>query len=171
MTHDPEMDDPQADGSAVAIARRTLVDYRALAEFRYELRKFLAFSDAQAEAAGMLPQQYQAMVAIKGFSPDGALTMGELAERLCVKPHTAVEMADRMVALGLVERVQDTDDRRRVRVRLTEDGEVQLRSLAAAHVHLLRRIAPALVQGLRRLQAGMGGSRRGGPRSQRLSVF
>ena len=136
------------------------VDYEALAHFRYELRKFLAFSEAQAEAAGLLPQQYQAMVAIKGFAADGCLTMGELADRLCIRPHSCVELVDRMAAQGLAERLQDEGDKRRVRIKLTMQAEAQLASLAAAHVHLLCRIGPMLTKNLRSLKIGANARRR-----------
>ena len=145
------------------------VDYRALAQFRFELRKFLAFSEAQAEAAGILPQQYQAMVAIKGFSLDETLTIGDLAERLCIRPHSCVELVDRMSALDLVERFQDIQDRRRVRIKLTTRGEAELASLAVVHVHSLRRIGPTLIKNLRNLETHAGGLRRSRHRRQSIA--
>jgi DNA-binding MarR family transcriptional regulator len=127
------------------------VDFGALARFRYALRKFLAFSEAEAAAAGISPQQYQALVIVKGCAPDGVLSIGELADWLCVRPHTALGLAHRMVSLGLIRRSEDPDDRRRVLISLTEAGEIRLRDLAGLHVRELDRIGPALMQALHRL--------------------
>ena len=118
------------------------VNYEALARFRYEIRKYLAFSEAAAAEAGVTPHQYQALVAIKGFSRQDPISVGDLAALMFIRHHTAVSLVDRMAKLGLLTRVPDAGDKRRVFVALTSVGEEYLRSLAAMHVEELRRTAP-----------------------------
>src|SRR3954462_7493091 len=105
------------------------VDYGALARFRYQIRKFLAFSETAVQGAGLTPQQYQALLAIKGFSSPDAISVGDLARCLLVRHHTAVGLVDRMTKLGLLDRIADQEDGRRVLVKLTRTGEQKLRSL------------------------------------------
>lgn len=124
-------------------------DYEALAGFRHALRRFAAFSETEAKAAGLTPQQHQALLAIKGRpkapgSPDG-LWIGEIAEHLLIRHNTAVELVDRLVEAGLAERQPDPADRRRILVRLTGQAETLLRRLSAVHVRELRAIRPALL--------------------------
>jgi DNA-binding MarR family transcriptional regulator len=128
----------------MAAAKRDLVDadYRHLAEFRYFLRLFLSFSEDAARAAALSPQQHQALLAIRGFG--GKLTVGELAERLAIKPHSAVGMTDRLVEAGLVVRQASTRDRRQVVLRLTPAGMRKLAKLSKAHREELKRLAPLL---------------------------
>ena len=104
------------------------VDYEALAHFRYRLRLFLAFSDMRAKNAGVTSQQYQALLAIKGFSSEKPMFVGELSRLLLIKHHTTVELVDRMVKLGLLKRMVDTQDKRRVLVTLTKRGHSLLQS-------------------------------------------
>jgi DNA-binding MarR family transcriptional regulator len=111
--------------------------YRALAAFRYQLRRFLAFSSREAETAGLAPQQYQAMLAIKGHASEQSITIGELAEQLLVRQHSAAELVNRMEAAGLVRRAPAPGDGRRVAVLLTPHGEDALKSLAATHLREL----------------------------------
>lgn len=120
------------------------IDYRALASFRYELRKFLAFSEAAARQAGLTPQQYQTLLTIKGLSPDARLSIREIADFMLIKHHTAVELVDRMARRGWVERQADPRDRRRALVALTVAGEDGLRRLAAIHARELGTIGPVL---------------------------
>src|SRR6202140_3222465 len=80
------------------------VDYKALAQFRFQLRKFLSFSEAAAHQAGLTPQQHQALLAIKGFSGAEPVSVGDLAEFLLVRHHTAVELVDRIARVGLLKR-------------------------------------------------------------------
>src|SRR5437588_11814847 len=96
------------------------IDYEALAQFRYRLRLFLAFSDINAKNAGITSQQYQALLAVKGFSSQTPMSVGELSRLLLIKHHTTVELVDRMVKLGLLQRTVDAHDRRRVLVTLTK---------------------------------------------------
>lgn len=116
----------------------TDADYEALAAFRRGLRGFLAFSEAQARTAGLTPQQHQALLAIRGRS-SRTLTVGELADDLILKPHSALELADRLVGAGLVNRNADPADRRRVALTLTPRAEELLAALSAAHLAELER--------------------------------
>ena len=127
-------------------------DYRLLAEFRHQLRVFTAFSETAARGAGLMPQQHQALLAIKGF-PDGAApTIGELAERLVIRHHSAVELVDRLVEARLVVRYLDSDDLRRAVLVLTKRAEELLAELSVAHHEELRRMAPMLRTLLARLE-------------------
>jgi DNA-binding MarR family transcriptional regulator len=110
-----------------------VVDYEALAQFRYRLRLFLAFSDMKAKGAGVTSQQYQALLAIKGFYSKAPMFVGELSRLLLVKHHTTVELVDRLVKLGLLQRNIDLMDKRRVLVTLTKRGQSLLKKVAALH--------------------------------------
>ncbi|MFO7170850.1 MAG: MarR family transcriptional regulator [Chloroflexota bacterium] len=126
--------------------RLSQAEYEMLAAFRYELRRFLRFSEEAARAAGIEPRQHQALLAVKGFPQRDRVTIGELAEQLQIKHHSAVELVGRLVALGLLERVPGTEDRRQVFVKLTPRGEELLEGLAAVHRAELRRIGPHLAK-------------------------
>ena len=119
-----------------------LAEYRRLAEFRYLVRGFLAFSEAAAGQAGLTPQQHQALLAIKGFG--GAPTIGDLAEQLVIKHHSAVGLVDRLVKAGYLKRAQDRSDRRRVTLALTASGEKLLADLSSTHRDELRMLTPSL---------------------------
>lgn len=123
----------------------TLRDYRRLAEFRYLLRRFLAFSEDAAIAAGLTPRQHQALLAIKGVPEGTAPNIGHLAGRLGIRPHSAVELADRLAEAGLVVREPDMADRRRVCLSLTDAAERHLAALSAEHLRELHRLRPALL--------------------------
>jgi DNA-binding MarR family transcriptional regulator len=127
-------------------------DYQTLAAFRYALRKFLRFSEEAARRAGITPQQYVAMIAVRGFPERDRLTVSELAERLQLRHHSAVGLIDRMVAQGLMVRQPGGDDRRQVFVTLTPRGAELLEPLAAAHRDQLQRIGGDLRQVLERLR-------------------
>jgi len=127
-------------------------DYQRLSEFRYLIRRFLEFSQVQANDAGLTPRQHQALLAIKGFPGGGPVTVGDLAERLRIRHHSAVELVDRLSEAGLVIRDQDKDDQRRVLLRLTEHAEDRLAELSAAHLDELARIEPMLQRLLTRQQ-------------------
>lgn len=124
--------------------RITKKEYEQLAAFRYALRSFLRFSERAAEAYHVTAQQYQALLAIKGFRQHERLTMGELADQLQVRSHSAVELVDRMVVQGLVRREPSADDRRQVCVVLTPPGDEILAHLAAVHKEQLHIMAPEL---------------------------
>ena len=120
----------------------TETDYRHLAEFRFLLRQFLAFSENAARSAGLSPQQHQSLLAIRGLG--GRLTVGELATRLAIKPNSAVGLADRLVEAGLVLRQNSNSDRRRVELTLTPAASRKLADLSQSHRAELRRLAPLL---------------------------
>lgn len=134
--------------------RLSKTQYENLAAFRYALRQFLRFSEDAALQAGIKPQQHQALLAIKGFPGRDSVTVGELAERLQLRHHSAVEMVDRLVGLRLVTREASEVDRRQVHVRLTAQGEQILDKLSASHEEQLRRIGPELSSLLQRLGNG-----------------
>jgi DNA-binding MarR family transcriptional regulator len=126
-------------------ARRPVeVDYVALSEFRYQIRRFLEFSQQAAKAVGLTAQQHQALLTIKGFPSGAAVAVGDLAERLRIRHHSAVELVDRLAKAGLVLRRVDADNQRRVLLSLTEQAETCLAELSAAHLDELARIEPAL---------------------------
>ena len=122
------------------------VDYEALAEFRYQLRAFLAFSDANAKNAGLTSQQYQALLTIKGLSGRRPMFVGEIARFLLIKHHTAVELVDRMSKSGLLQRTVDADDNRRVLVTLTKQGQLRLQKVATINFKHLRSSSLALLK-------------------------
>ena len=126
------------------MARITKAEYVALAAFRYALRQFLHYSEEAAVAAGLTPQQHQALLALKGFPGRDEITIGELAERMQIRHHSAVELVDRLAAEGLVRRESSRIDRRAVQVSLTRKGLGFLERLSTAHKDELRRIAPSL---------------------------
>jgi DNA-binding MarR family transcriptional regulator len=109
------------------------VDFEALAQFRYGLRLFLAFSDVNAKNAGVTSQQYQALLAVKGFSSQASMHVGELSRLLLTKHHTTVELVDRLTKLGLLRRGVDAKDKRRVLVTLTKKGQSRLQEVASIH--------------------------------------
>lgn len=116
-------------------------DFEYLAEFRYQLRRFLRFSENAVQAEGLTPQQYQLLLQIKGFPGRNWATVGELAERLQARHHGTVALVSRCEAAGLVRRVPDSDDRRQVRVHLTDAGERRLMRLARLHRDELESLA------------------------------
>lgn len=119
-------------------------DYQALAEFRYLLRRFMVFSEEAAREAGLAPQQHQALLAVKGFEKDEAPAIGDLAERLAIKHHSAVGLVDRLEKAGYLKRRHDEGDRRRVTLSLTASGENILADLSAVHRDELRMLTPSL---------------------------
>ena len=108
-------------------------DFEALSEFRYQLRRFLRFSEHAAESEGLTPQQYLLLLHVKGMPGRDTATVGELAERLQMLPHGALALVNRCEAIGLISRKEGTSDRRQVLVSLTALGEERLRCLAALH--------------------------------------
>ncbi|HYL33799.1 MAG TPA: helix-turn-helix domain-containing protein [Stellaceae bacterium] len=119
-------------------------DYLRLAEFRYLLRHFLAFSERAAGRAGLTAQQHQALLAIKGYPARAAVTVGDLAARLAIRHHSAVGLVDRLVAKALVRRRGGIADRRQIRLELTPKAESRLAYLSVAHRNELERLAPLL---------------------------
>ena len=111
-----------------------------MAEYRYAMRRFLRFSEEAAREAGVTPQQYQLMLAIKGYPKREYANITELAERMQLDHHSTVGLVDRTEDRGLVRREQGKVDRRQVNVRLTPAGESLLRQLAQLHREQLRRM-------------------------------
>lgn len=139
-----------------------LADYRRLAAFRHTLRRFLAFSEAAARAAGITPQQHQALLAVKGAIDPAAVTVGDLADQLLLQPNSAAELVDRMVKCGLLSKTEDGKDRRCVMLLLTPSAERILHALSAAHIRELRDSAPVLGGLIDLLKPDRGGRRRRG---------
>lgn len=132
------------------MARRnpSLNDYRTLAALRRALRRFLAFSHDAARAAGVPPQQHQALLAIKGWAGEGGITVSGLAEHLALRHHSAVGLVDRLVRRGLVRRRASEADRRRVELALTAKGETLIAKLSSAHLGELQRTGAELRRAL-----------------------
>lgn len=118
--------------------------YETLAALRYAIRQFLHFSEEAAQAAGITPQQHQALLAIKGFPGRDIVRVGELAERLQLRHHSAVGLINRLVAEKLVVRAPSAHDRRQVFIQLTRRGESVLEKLSSAHREQLRQTGPEL---------------------------
>ena len=123
-------------------------DFRALATFRHQLRRFIAFSESAARVVGLEPRQHQLLLALRGLPEDLEPTVQVLADRLVLKHHTVVELLDRLEAAELVRRDRSPDDRRRARITLTARGSELLRELSAAHLAELQLRAPELVGAL-----------------------
>ena len=126
-------------------------DYQTLAEFRYQIRRFLAFSEEAARTYGLDAQQHQLLLALKGLPPGTAPTIRALADRLHIRHHSAVGLVDRLDGKGLVTRRPDSADRRCVHVTVTRRGEAILRRLTAIHEKELSSAGPALLRTLHTL--------------------
>ena len=113
--------------------RMTARQYRTLADFRYELRRFMRYSEEITRRHGMTPLQYQMLLQIRGYPGKSRVTVGELAERLQAKHHGVVALVTRCQRAGLVARSVSDRDRRAVLVRLTPRGERALERLARLH--------------------------------------
>ena len=127
------------------------VNYRALAEFRFQIRKYLSFSEAAARKVGLEPQQHQLLLAIRGAVQGTEPTVGELASRLQIRHHSVVELIDRLESRQLVSRRRSEQDRRQVRIEVTPEGERILDALSAQHRAELETAGPALLEALRGL--------------------
>jgi len=119
-------------------------DYRRLLALRTGLRRFLRWSEEQAQAAGLGPAQHQLLLAVRGHDDPRGPTIGDVAGYLLLRHHSAVELAQRAEAAGLLERVEDAADRRVVRLRITPKGNAALRKLSALHLEEIDRLADDL---------------------------
>jgi DNA-binding MarR family transcriptional regulator len=128
------------------------LDYQCLAEFRYQLRDFLKFSERAASKMGLRPQQHQALLAIKG-TPGEYVTIGILAERLGIRHNSTVELVDRLIMKGLVERRHNPKDHREVIIDVTNRAERILFDLSLAHRNEIRKLAPLLIRLLGRFDS------------------
>jgi DNA-binding MarR family transcriptional regulator len=141
----------------------SLRELRVLSEFRYQIRKFLHFSESAARAIGLEPRQHQLLLAIKGFAGEGlGPTIGYLAERLQIRHHSAVELVDRMETHGMVHRRAGAQDRRQVIVALSDAGEQILRELSAQHIAEIQQTGPGLVAALQQVLESESYARTGG---------
>jgi DNA-binding MarR family transcriptional regulator len=122
----------------------TKQDFEALARFRFGIRRYLRFSEETVRRHGITPQQYQLLLALKGFPGREWASVGELAERLQLRHHSTVELVNRAQAQKLVQRISDPADARVVRVALTSDGEQILAELSALHRSELERMSTVL---------------------------
>jgi DNA-binding MarR family transcriptional regulator len=134
----------------------TASDYYALAELRYQIRRFLHFSEEAARAAGLEPRQHQLLLALKGLPKGVRPRVAELAERLQIQHHSTVELANRLAVGGYVRRRRAPDDRREVLLGLTPKGEKVLRELSLHHKSELGTLGPALLTALRRAMQSAG---------------
>src|SRR5271170_3161663 len=143
---------------------RDRINFGALADFRYAIRRYLTFSERNARAAGLEPQQYQALLAIKGVPLPQKATVGVLAERLQIQHHSAVELMDRLEKRGLVRRARSRVDRRQVLVRLTPAGERKLKRVSMPHRDELRTAGRKLLRALEQFISHNGSRSRTGQR-------
>jgi DNA-binding MarR family transcriptional regulator len=130
----------------------TDTDYTRLSDFRHALRRFLEFSENAAASEGLTPQQHQAMLAIRG-NQKAACSVGYLAERLRIRPNTAVELAQRLEAGGLITRQTSQGDRRYVELALTAAGTRKLEFLSQVHRSELKQLRPEIVALFQSLEA------------------
>ena|SRR2546430_7579233 len=123
-------------------------EFRSLAELRYRLRLFLREGDAAARVAGLEPQQYLMLLAIRGLSPDMPAKIQTLADRLALKHHSAVELVDRMEKRGYVKRARSREDRRQVLVSLSPRGQKVLEQVVQQRIGELRAHGRELVSAI-----------------------
>jgi DNA-binding MarR family transcriptional regulator len=145
----------------VATTRDLSIDqYRDLAEFRRQIRRFLHFSEATAKEHGIEAQQHQLLLAVHGLPEDVKPTIREIASRLLVQHHSAVELVSRLERAGAVARRPGRFDKREVWVRLTPAGRALLRRLVLAHRMELERSGPELARALQSVLQHAGGKAR-----------
>lgn len=126
-------------------------NFKSMAELRYQIRRFLRFSENAARQAGIEPQQHQLLLAVRGLPEGLKPTVGVLAERMQLQHHSTVELIDRLVDRDLLCRLRATDDRRQVLVKLTHDGEELLEKLSRHHLQELQSVGPTFVKVLQTL--------------------
>lgn len=131
-------------------------DFEHLLELRTGLRRFLRWSEEQAKAVGLTPAKHQLLLAIRGHPDPAGPTIGEIADYLVLRHHSAVGLVDRAVSDGLVKRTADPDSKSVVRVTLTETGEEKLDTLAETHIQELKHLAPTMQTLWRELEDGDG---------------
>jgi DNA-binding MarR family transcriptional regulator len=134
--------EPRSEG--VGAPRLPDADYQRLARFRFELRRYLRWAEEQAAEVGLTMAQHQLMLAIRARGDRAEPSVGELAEELLLKHHSAVGLVDRAEAAGLVRRRVDPSDQRVTRVGLTAEGRRLLRRLASRHLAEMRRLGSQL---------------------------
>ena len=120
-------------------------DYQHLLRFRTELRRFLRWSEEQAEAEGLTPAQHQLLLAVRGSRDPLGATIKEVADALFLRHHTATELVDRAEAAGLLRRARDDDDHRVVRLHITRTGAAKLTRLSSQHLDELQRLRAGIL--------------------------
>ncbi len=136
---------------AIRTSAFTEPDYKSLAELRYQIRRFVRFSEDISRAGGLEPHQYQLLLAVKGLPAGVRPIISELAERLQIKHHSTVELINRLSERGLMERRHSVEDRREVLLTITAAGEQILRKLAWHHENELWQRGPELIKAMQRL--------------------
>ena len=136
-----------------AVSAISLGEYKALAEFRLVIRRYLAFAEVAAASAGLSPRQYQALLAITAAAPDEQFTVGLLADRMMILPHSALELARRLESGGYVRIVTDLADRRRRLLTITPSADKILEKLSSVHLAQLRQMVPSLADTLMKLSS------------------
>ena len=132
----------------------TSCDYRSLAELRHQIRLFAHFSEQAVRSAGLNPSQHQLMLALKGLPPHLRPSVGKMAKRLQIQPHSTVELVNRLARHGYVLRQRGDDDQREVLLSLTVKGEKVLSALSLHHKAELCKAGPALIGALRSVMRG-----------------
>lgn len=149
---------PGVSGDAPASRPLIAEDYERLLAFRTELRSFLRWSEQAAQRAGLTASIHQLLLVVRGHGTSEWPTVGEVAEELAIRHHSAVELATRAEAMGLLTRERDRDDHRCIRLRLTEDGQTRLETLTRAHLPRIAGLASALDGVLEKPVAGSSAS-------------
>lgn len=139
----------------------TELEYLALGEFRYQLRKFLRHMEEASRLLGASPQQYQLLLAIKGLPKNMTPTISRLAERMQLNHNSMVELVDRCAENQLIRRTRSASDRRRVTLSIIPEGETLLRKLGVAARQELLDMGPKLVESVLKLTADQAGANRG----------
>ena len=129
---------------ATRLTKLTDDDYWRLLEFRTAIRKFLKYSRTQATQLGLTPTQHQLLLAVRGHRGGNGPTIGDVAECLLIRHHSAVELINRAESAGLVRRRRDLDDQRVVRLSLTRAGATKLERISRANLGELGRLGPEL---------------------------
>ena len=140
---------PQPATSATPVL--SVAQFQRLAEFRFQLRRFLHFSHSAAERTGLRPQQFQLLQCVYGMPDELDPTIANVAARMLLKHNSAVELVDRAIEQGLLRRSSDPTDHRRILLRVTAQGERLLASLAEYHIEELEQAGPELIRALRRV--------------------
>jgi DNA-binding MarR family transcriptional regulator len=135
------------------------IDYPALADFRYALRSYLHFAERAVQKVGIEPQQYQALLVIRGLPSATRPNVGALAERMQIRHHSAVELCKRLERSGWITRERGETDRREVLLRLRPKGEKLLETLSQLHHRELQTTAPRLIEALQQIVGQIAGKK------------
>jgi DNA-binding MarR family transcriptional regulator len=139
---------PEIDPGPGPAGDLTPAHYRGLAEFRYQIRRFVSFSERAARAAGLEPPQHQLMLAIGGLPPSKRANLVTLAERMCIDSPACQELIEALLQRGLCRWTANPNDRREALVALTDQGQALLRHLTSQHRNQMLAVGPTFVQAL-----------------------